>query len=306
MRKWPQYGLERYSPYIMERFIHLNINLKSETGCANYYSSWMKKYNALCRTFNDRSIMEWDLRVRRSLKSAFTSAAFFLEGKAAEHQQSISSQYYLYYYAVFHAMWSVLFTNPSEATSSVCQLSHTKMLNVFRNHYCSGSLRPLGYDMSLVSELRYRREYYSYNMPMNDILFGESGLENPLPSVYGMIKQCLQLASLQSVMLENASHSLGKGALRVDKMDLPFLSELFRKIQGHAHPVTGRIILEPSDRIALSERQAIGCGINAFSVLYEHFCDEFRTYVRLEKRKDIGEPSVNAQDICSFIWNSIF
>lgn len=234
--KWPQFGLERHVNYVTS-FIHLNINLGSANACTQYFSTWIGRYRKLIRGWDENETAAWSVRLRQSLKSAFVSTHFALAAREASEAGSRVTFYYLSYYAVLHAVWGVLYLHPDEKTAAIAKPTHSKLPNVFQSAFCGpkGIIRYQIKDM--MEDLRLRREYYSYRMPLNSPFDDEHDAKGYASSVGGIVKQCIQLSNLHSHLIVEAADREGVGSVRIQSEAREAFTEIFRTVNSQRHPV---------------------------------------------------------------------
>ena len=116
-------------------FRHLNINLGSQDVCDMYFSTWMARYRREMRGWTDIDTAIWSLRLRQSLKSCFVATHFALAAEEAKCTGNLVTFYYLSYYAVFHAVWGVMYLHPDERTEAIAKPTHRKLPNVFQSAF---------------------------------------------------------------------------------------------------------------------------------------------------------------------------
>ena len=163
---WPHSGFEPLFEYVTN-FIHLNINLGNEEACKKYHDQWITRYSKGALCWDEFEIAAWTVRLRQSLKLAFSGTYFALSSRELKDQGAIAASYYLAYYAAMHAMWSVVYLLPDLTHEKVTQVGHGTLTNIFAANF-TGSKAILQYDIkALVEDLRFLREYYSYRMPLN-------------------------------------------------------------------------------------------------------------------------------------------
>ena len=106
----------------------------SDDEAQQYYVDWMAKYR---KYFRDGSEIKTIIMANRSIRARreiITSAILFEESKVARDNGCISATYFLTYYSLFHAMWSVLFLN-SDLNNSISEITHQKLKNLFCDYY---------------------------------------------------------------------------------------------------------------------------------------------------------------------------
>jgi hypothetical protein len=274
-------------------FKHLNINLGSDVARQKYHDGWMQRYKSAMDGWKEYDVAIWSVRCRQSLKLCFSSAYFAIEADRARQDQVLASAYYLAYYSVLHAMWAVLYLHPEQSLENITDITHSKIAKVFHSWFSQPADSIIGYDSRKLAEnLRFMREYYSYRMPLNYPFGNAKDDFNPGKYVHrGFVKQCIQLANLQSHLLRKAAdrhHSVPIGVSYPFRREQQFASDFFR-INGKEHPDGAVKILDPADRTALSEYKRLGCELLPHSIAYEHAFDEYMTYAEGEEGQPKGE-----------------
>jgi hypothetical protein len=275
---WPRNGFEPLFEYVTN-FIHLNINLGSEEACKKYHDRWMARYSKVAQSWDEFEIAAWTVRLRQSLKLAFSGTYFALSSRELKDQGAIAASYYLAYYAAMHAMWSVVYLLPDLTHEKVTQVGHGALTNIFAANF-TGSKAILQYDIkALVEDLRFLREYYSYRMPLNSPVPPDSEVAQAHIHLGGLVKQSLQLANLHSHLIRKAAERCGKQCASVAPRDSDRFRSLFFDMNGKQHPARNMRALDPADRHAERESLEHGCDILPLSLAYDHMFDDFMTYV---------------------------
>lgn len=269
-------GFEEYSLY-QTNFIHLNINL-GIGNCAAYYSSWMSKYRKNIEKCSDYDLVIWSLRLRQSLKMNFSATYFTLLAARSRKAKILPSFHYLNYYAVLHAMWSVIYLLPDQDLKQVTNITHSKMANIFHDHFSSNK-KIIGYNAKKLSEdLRFLREYYSYRMPLNDPFTADELTKYGINSVGGFVKQCIQLSNLHSTMIHNCAMKLGKVGANFPFHEYQRFEEDYNYINAKLDNNSDVITLDPSDSLAKNRFIREGASLYPHSINFDHFFDEFMCY----------------------------
>jgi hypothetical protein len=296
-------GFARFSAYHRDGFDLLDAAFPTDREQAKYHDRWRSKYTTAMKAFTPEDIIRWDLRLYRSLKGLFASASCYLESQAARVAQNWTSFYFLSYYALYHALLSNVFLDPEETFKATWEITHSKCINVAVSAFQMRSQALIKTDLRAHFEvLRYAREYYSYQMPFNDFLVDDADLATAIEELPELLRLCCQSASFHSVMIEASARKAGVFATST-KDHVPFLFEHFNAISAPEHPITGSYILDPSDRHALDERIRLGCELNCFLVVFEHFFDEFGTYSNLAA--DRGSRVVAPHEVAHFVGGNI-
>jgi hypothetical protein len=297
--------LDEYFGYVTS-FYHLDFNLGTDAARKNYHDSWLGRYKLAMASWDEYDVAIWSVRCRQSLKLCFSSAYFAIEADRAKQNQVLASAYYLAYYSVLHAMWSVLYLHPDESLNKVTEFTHSKTAKFFHSWFSQSKDAIIKYDSrELAENLRFMREYYSYRMPLNHPFGHGSGDFNPADYPHrGFVKQCIQLANLHSHILRKAAEKYSKCGSGVDypfEQHVRFESDFFN-VNGKEHPDGVSRILDPADRTAFNEFMRLGCEILPHSLAYDHFFDEYMTY----SSSSSGSPTPEIiQETRSFVYFSL-
>jgi len=299
--EWPRAGFESFFDY-RSSFIHLNINLGSAAACRRYHDDWIGRYRAAMADWDNFEIAAWSVRLRQSLKLAYSATYFALASEEARGIGSLAAAYYLAYYSALHAMWSVLFLHPEQGHDAVADITHSKLKNVFHSAFAGGNGRILRYDASaLVDDLRFLREYYSYRMPLNSPVPEEDESRRAHIHLGGLVKQTLQVSNLHSHLIRKAAERCKVQGAKVPAERLSEFCELFFRINGKAHPSRDIKALDPADLQARREYIEQGCDLMPHSVACDHMLDDFMTYA------DETRPSKEIVDrVRSLVFGAFF
>lgn len=275
---WPRDGLSTFFKYI-SNFIHLNINLGSPAACRKYHDAGMKRYRRVTATWSDYDVAIWAVRLRQSLKLAFSATYFALSSRELRDQRSMAASSYLAYYAALHAMWAVVYLEPDQSHERMPGISHARLADTFAAKF-TGPGAILQVDArTLVNDLRFLREYYSYRMPLNAPIDADGDIARAHIHLGGFVKQSIQLANLHSHLIRKAAERDGKQAASVPLADHRRFSDAFFLINGKEHAGRKLFALDPADRKAEREFLRQGCDILPLSLAYDHMFDDFMTYV---------------------------
>lgn len=273
-------GFEKFDKeWRFANFKDLNKYIHDETEIDKYYSNYMEKYSNLFKESKDIDVIEWQIRIRRALKELFTSASFYIESKKMLEEKYYSSYYYLTYYCYFHALLGNLYLLPEKKVDDLLNISHSKVVNSFNSNFCLGKYGIIKDDvMKNFRTLKFMREYYSYNMPLNEYLDEIKGITQPYLFLEDAIKPLFQLISLHSLMLEKCYSkffkNIPKTMTKIEEQN--FIVETFLKINAVRHPYENIELLDWSDQRALMEMRKYGYTIAFILIDMEHFMDDFR------------------------------
>lgn len=190
-----------FSPYVFS-FERLDKKITDTCTPSNYYQSWMKKYAELFKADSSTmNVVELDLRGKKSLREMFASATFFVEVEKDLTMRCYASYYFCLYYSLFHALWSVIMLDPKAKLNSILNITHQNLITIFVGTFANSKKDIL--DSGIKEQfynLQYKREYYSYVTPINNLFRYQDDLERTEET----IKDCFQLASFHSLMIEKS------------------------------------------------------------------------------------------------------
>ncbi|WP_274941054.1 hypothetical protein [Chordicoccus furentiruminis] len=187
---------EHYKEYSRD-FSYLDAELNADNA-EKMFDIWSSRYSRFLKNASEENKMEMISRSIRSRRELMTSALLWAEAKHTRGTGCISAYYYLRYYSLFHAMWSVLFLNP-ELDRKIVEITHSKLKNVFCSYYAQYDYCVFDKDLAeFIESVKNYRETYSYNRPNNLMHMPES--ENKQERV---LLTCYQLTNLFTSMLRS-------------------------------------------------------------------------------------------------------
>lgn len=138
----------------------------------NYYSEWVRNYKRVFDKCPVDDIGQWFIRYEKSTWEIYTSATLLLEARCNLNNKCFASFYFNMYYSLFHAIYSLLYMNPFIKLDKLFRMSHSQLFKNFKSYY-TGTNSMFGQnEIDLFENLKYKREYYSYNVPFN-LVFSE-------------------------------------------------------------------------------------------------------------------------------------
>ena len=287
----------------LDNFSRIEASLGSQKECERYWSAWVSKYRDVFAHASGLAIVEWDIRLHRALKGLFTAASFDLEARCAADQGAWAAHHYLCYYALFHVSWSLLILLPTETAASVASVTHSKVRNVVTDHF-SNRVSPLldrAAFRHVFDTLQFAREYSSYRLPMNSFLADLPEVAAATRQLPELVAISMQVCNLHSFMLERASrHVDGPAADCGSIARNTFAVDVFNQLNAAPHPTTREPVLDYTDRVALNERLRFGFQVHSFSIVIEHFIDEFRGYAFSDER---AADAVTQGDVWKYVWD---
>lgn len=161
----------------------------------SYCSHWTERYKRAFSGATPDDIGEWFIRSHKSMLEIIASATLLSEAKYGLYNNCYVSYYFSLYYALFHAMSSLLYLSPDYTLDELFNVSHIGLLNRFKSSYVGKGRM---FNESIVDQfelLKYRREYYSYNSPMNSVF---SGMQRHLIGTSIFIESICQTAALHA------------------------------------------------------------------------------------------------------------
>lgn len=295
-------SFERFNKGIYSNFSYLNKNIASCELQDKYYQKCMQQYSTITKKKDIKDIIEWSIRIRKSLKEIFTSALFYVESEKCKTDGCFASTYYLRYYSLFHAMLSNLFLDEKQKISELMDINHTKVVNCFVSNYCSNSFPIIDNEIKEnFNILKFMREYYSYTMPMNEIFSnGSNGKwDEKEINLRENIIQCFQLANFLVVCIENSFSKNFTTYLKIDENNKFIFDEIFKMVNGKKSPNSSQIVLDNADINECREILKDGISIDNYNLDLEHFCDEFRSYncFKMNKKQEVLYSKLSSEAI---------
>ena len=266
-------SFNRFLPY-SANFSRLDNRIADEATQQKYYNRWMLKYSKVFSKNDNWPVIEWDLRCRKALREIFTSATFFAEAKVNLKMKCFSSYYFCLYYSLFHALYSALFLDTESELDKLFEINHSNLITRFISAYGNTKDDILDRDVEkLFQQSKYRREYYSYFTPLNNLFAQGEELE----LLHDTILDCYQLVAFHSFMLHKSSckHSSGIACIETDikeQFDATFV-QLFSKSDEN-----GNFQLDDSAQNMRTEIMKHGAMPDCLLLDLDHQFDEFHTY----------------------------
>jgi hypothetical protein len=283
-------------------FSHLIVQIPDKIDQLKYTDKWRHRYVKAFKDVGPISRFLWAIRVHKSLKEAFTSAAFYQESLIAKESNCWSSFYFRSYYSLFHALMSCVCCVPEESIESLAGISHKKLLNVFESNFVGSKPNIVREDIStLFPMLKYFREYYSYKMPPNDFLYEDIENVKPDRTIPYFIRNCVQVASLHSEIICEVANKHG-GEFDDRGEHYSKLVEWYGLLNCPKHPKSNEFILDFTDNVKIDEIYKYPEPVS-FITDFEHFTDEFRNYSGSESPTFKNGTPIRPP---SFIYNTIF
>ena len=294
-------GFEDYTLYRTSNFSCLNERVTVQKEQKKYIESWKSKYTKLFKTSPPEENFIWNIRVHKALKGIFSASAMYEESLIAKESRSWTSFYFLSYYSLFHSFLSCAYLLPSEDIDKLSEITHTKLLNVFKSNFVNA--KPKIIDSTICtafSIFKYLREYYSYHMPPNHFLYEHKDNMKPDEVLPHYLKSCFQLASLHSELIE-ASFDKHHKKIHDRNTYYSFVREYYCKTNSRKHPITKKHLLHYVDEVRLKETFEFPAPV-PFVIEFEHFRDEFGLYegAKFPRFADGTEISPS-----SFVYNAI-
>lgn len=266
-------SFNRFSPYTAN-FSRLDKRIDDEANQQKYYNRWMLKYSRLFSKDNNWAVIEWDLRCRKALREIFSSATFYAEAKINLNMKCFSSYYFCLYYSLFHALYAALFLDTESTLDKLFDINHSNLITRFISAY--GNTKDDIFDRyveGLFKQFKYRREYYSYFTPLNNIFDPAEELD----LLHNTILDCYQLVAFHSLMLQKSSHKHSNGIARItidykEQFDTVF-AQLFAKADEE-----GKLQFDDSAANVKAEITRYGAMPEYILLDLDHQFDEFHTY----------------------------
>ena len=286
----------------LANFGHLLYRVRDKKEQDKYVNRWNQHYVNLIKSSGPEELFKWNIRVHKSLKEVFTSVAFYQESLIAKESKSWSAFFFLSYYSLFHSLLSCVVLMPSESIEKLSQITHTKLIKIFKSTFCDQAPNIIRGDVDeLFFLLKYMREYYSYNMPPNDFLYEQKENIKPDRAIPYFIRSCSQLASLHSEIIEAANSQHHKEITNMYQYQND-VEKRYMMLNCPKHPKTEEYILHYSDKVRMREALEYPQPIS-FLTEFEHFVDEFRNYEGAESPKFSDGREI---DPGAFVYNAIY
>lgn len=225
-----------------------------------YYVKWMRKYKEYFKTDCEVKTIVMANRSIRGRREIITSAILFEEAKAAHDSGCVSATYFLTYYSLFHAMWSVLFLN-SDVDNNIHKVTHDKLKNLFCDYYTRDNF----FDINMkdyILNLRDMREIFSYNVPFNMV-----GDPIDFQMLELILLKCFQLANLHNCMLVDCTGSIDITENNICQIKMYF--EMFNERRNDRKKVE-----DPAEHNQLMEMLKYGFRITDYEIEFGHDWDE--------------------------------
>lgn len=289
----------RFSPYVFS-FYSLDENMPVEQEQEKYYTRWMKKYSTIFKTEDNFVAIEWDLRCRKALREIFSSATFYVEGKKNLEMGCFSSYYFCLYYSLFHAIKSVLFFDNNSSIPQLLDKTHSSTIDTFVGVFANSSKDILSKEIKQqFNDLKYRREYYSYVTPFNNIFNHTEDLSDLKETLI----QCYQLCSFHSILVEISYKKHNKGVTKFqNECEIYEFNKLFDMLFSKIES-TDRIILDTASKFLKNEYLEYGFRPEHIPLDLEHQFDEFHGYDNFER--GLNEHALRITDIWAFLIQAL-
>lgn len=291
-----------YSGYIYG-FDLLDQRLSEKASQEKYYNKWMRKYADI---FNCKDVritaIEWDLRCRKSLREIFSSATFFVEAVKTLEMRCFSSYYFCMYYSLFHAIYASIFLDADSNIDKLLGVTHRNIINIFKSAFANSKADIMAGDINLLfADLKYKREYYSYVTPFNNLFDYKQDLE----VLRCVLKECYQLTSFHSLLVEKSyDKNVGKVIKLSNKNELNKFDNLFyclfsKKDRMNEHKI--------DDSCIFLRNELLRYGFKPEYIVLDldHQFDEFHTYDGFDDEQG-SEDGLNISTIWSFVANPLY
>lgn len=257
-------------------FGHLIYRVREISEQDKYVNRWTKAYTEMIKKGGSEEVYQWDIRIHKSLKEVFTATSFYQEALIAKEANSWAAFFFLSYYSLFHSLMSCVVLLPSESIENLSKITHTKLIKLFKAQFSDQKPHMIREDIGDVFYMfKYLREYYSYNMPPNDFLYELESSFQPDKKLPFFIRSCSQLASLHSEILERCFKK--HGSTKKNFVSPDDIKNWYKLLNCPKQPLTEEHVLHFSDRVKMKEILSAP-DPRSFSVILEHFIDEFRLY----------------------------
>lgn len=290
-----------FSSYIFN-FNRLDVKLMNPDEQKKYYDKWMQKYAKLFKSDNGNlNAIEWDLRCRKAIREIFSSATFFVEAKKNLEMKCFSSYYFSLYYSLFHAIYSSIFLDVDSDMNKLLGVTHRNIINIFISAFGNSKSDIMTKEIAVwFKNLKYRREYYSYVTPFNNLFNYIEDLEK----LSQILLDCYQLTSFHSLMIEKSySKNIGTVTKLADIDEINEFDKLFYGLFSKKDE-TGKNTLDSSCKFLRRELLDYGFKPEYIVLDLEHQFDEFHSYDGFYNG-DSNKDALKVMDIWSFITSAL-
>ncbi|MBR3419913.1 MAG: hypothetical protein IKG82_14595 [Oscillospiraceae bacterium] len=170
----------------------------------NYFSKWMAEYKKSFAGLSNDELVEWGIRYYKSVWEMFSACSLYSEAEFNYKQNCYVSFFFDMYYSLLHAMQALIYLSPYQKLNDLFKMSHQKIKNLFRSIFCSKNQMfsvGSGYIIKFFEELKFNREFYSYNTPLNIVT---NEIESKLNRTRFYLKTIFQTVSLHFLMIDNS------------------------------------------------------------------------------------------------------
>lgn len=291
-----------YSTYRFQ-FDRLDKRLPDTAFQKKYYDKWIKKYSEIFKHEDEFLIsMEWDLRCRKALREIFSSATFYQEAKKNLENRCFSSYYFCLYYSLFHAIYACIFLDTECRTSQLLEVTHKNIIKLFISAYGNTHKDIMSRDVEVLFEnLKYRREYYSYVTPFNNLF----NYTDDLKSLEPILLDCYQLAAMHSLFINTSYNRQIHSVKKIQSTDDMYAFEtLFNNFSSKKMPNKTNN-LEPSSEYMKFELMEFGFLPEYIALDLDHQYDEFHTYDGFYDGTTSEKPLI-VTDIWNFVARALW
>ncbi|NMZ48078.1 hypothetical protein [Pseudomonas poae] len=195
----------------------------------------------LKKIFGDHDVfigVEWIARHYLASKKISLAALYFTQSQALQVQGMKNLSFYACYYSLFSALSANMLLNADFSLEKVRSVSHSALARDIDNYYVRQDLYAREI-VSLLEELRFCRELYSYHLPISgDVIHGDTALDiTALHSrLSNVLPVCMQMADMQSYLTYYAWKEVVGESLDITSEYMPKVDELFWSIVQRAGP----------------------------------------------------------------------
>lgn len=182
--------------------------------------------------------VEWIARHYLASKKISLAALYFTQSQSLQVQGMKNLSFYACYYSLFSALSANMLLNADFSLEKVRSISHSALARDIDNYYVRQDLYAREI-VSLLEELRFCRELYSYHLPISgDVIHGDTALDiTALHSRLGkVLPVCMQMADMQSYLTYYAWKEMVGEGLDIASEYMPKVDELFWSIVQREGP----------------------------------------------------------------------
>lgn len=211
-----------------------------------------------------------------------------------------SSYYFCLYYSLIHAVYSSVFLDAESDINKLLGITHRNIINIFMSAFSNSKNDIITKDIkNLFIDLKYKREYYSYVTPFNNLF----NYKEDLGKLKCTLMDCYQLTSFHSLLIEKSYRkNIGKVTKFTNTDNVYEFDDLFHRLFSKRDEV-GKNKLDSSCEYMREELLQYGFSPDYIALDLDHQFDEFHTYDGFYD--DSNNDALKIIDIWSFVARAL-